>query len=189
MAAEVFGRDAELVAVDAMLASARRGFAALVLEGDPGIGKTTVWREGITHAAAAGYRVLSCRATPTEVRLSFAALCDLLAPIEASAFQSLLDPQRRALEAALLRAESTGAAPNPRAIGTGLVSLLARLAAVTPVLLAIDDLQWLDVPSARALEFALRRLEPHPIAVLATMRRGERNAALDLLATEHDERV
>jgi predicted ATP-dependent serine protease len=65
MARGVFGREAELGAVDAVLASGRHGFSALVLEGDPGIGKTTVWQDAIARAAAAGYRVLSCRATPT----------------------------------------------------------------------------------------------------------------------------
>src|SRR5258708_4218707 len=128
MATGVFGREAELGAVDAMLASARDGIAALVLEGDPGIGKTTVRRKGMAQAAADGYRVLSCRAAPTEARLSFTALGDLLAPLEAEAFDSLPHPQRRALDAALLRAEAEGAAPNPRAIGTGIVSLLAELA-------------------------------------------------------------
>src|SRR5262245_37613082 len=116
MAAAVFGRETELVAVDTLLASARNGLAALVLEGDPGIGKTTLWRKGIAHAIGQGYRVLSCRAAQTEARLSFAALGDLLAPVEAAAFESLPDPQRRALDAALLRSESKVDAPNPRAI-------------------------------------------------------------------------
>ncbi len=173
MVTGVLGREAEMVAVDKLLDSGRRGRAALVLEGNPGIGKTTVWRQGISRAADAQYRVLTCRTAPTEARLSFTALSDLLAPLESAAFASLPDPQRRALDAALLRAHAEGAA-NPRAIGTAVVSLLSRLAASGPVLLAIDDLQWLDMPSARALEFALRRLDAQPIAVLATARLGER---------------
>jgi MoxR-like ATPase len=68
----VFGRESVLVAVDTVLASAQHGLAVLVLEGDPGIGKTTVWREGIARAARNGYRILSCRAAPTEARLLFA---------------------------------------------------------------------------------------------------------------------
>jgi DNA-binding CsgD family transcriptional regulator len=186
MARGVFGREAELGAVDAVLASARHGLSALVLEGDPGIGKTTVWQKGIAHAGSEGYRVLSCRAAPTEVRLSFTALGDLLASVEPAVFHSLPDPQRAALDAALLRSESKGAAPNPRAIGTGIVSLLVELAASAPVLLAIDDLQWLDLPSARALEFALRRLAPHRIAVLATVRLGERSSGTGLLSAGLD---
>jgi len=189
MATEVFSRDAELAAVDRVLASARHGLAALVIEGEPGIGKTTVWRKGIAQAADTGYCVLSCRTASTEARLSFTALGDLLTPVEPAAFALLPDPQRRALDAALLRAESAGAAPNPRAIGTGVVSLLSQLTATAPVLLAIDDLQWLDLPSAHALEFALRRLEAHPIAVLATVRLGERPSGHGLLSTGLDGRV
>ena len=162
-----------MVAVDKLLDSGRRGRAALMLEGNPGIGKTTVWRQGISRAADAQYRVLTCRTAPTEARLSFTALSDLLSTLDSAAFASLPDPQRRALDAALLRAHAEGAA-NPRAIGTAVVSLLSQLAVSGPVLLAIDDLQWLDMPSARALEFALRRLDAQPIAVLATARLGER---------------
>ena len=132
-AAAVFGRETALVAVDALIASARDGLLALVLEGDPGIGKTTVWRNGIAHATGQGYRVLSCRAAATEARMSFAALGDLLAPVEPATFDSLADPQRRALDAALLRSESKVGGPNPRAIGTGIVSLVQQLAVAAPV--------------------------------------------------------
>jgi DNA-binding CsgD family transcriptional regulator len=174
MALGIFGREIELEALDALLTGARARFSGIVLEGNPGIGKTTLWREGIARATAAGYCVLSCRTAPAEGRLSFAALGDLLAPVDAGAFEALPEPQRRALDAALLRAVSEKP-PDPRAIGTGLVSLLVRLAARIPVLLAIDDLQWLDRPSARALEFALRRLDAHPIALLATGRLDEQS--------------
>src|SRR5262249_26346934 len=136
-------------------------------------GKTTIWRQGIALASARGFRVLSCRAAPAEARLSFTALTDLLAPVEPAAFRELPDPQRGALDAALLRDAALDREPDPRAIGTGLVSLLASMAAVGPVLLAIDDLQWLDMPSTRAIEFALRRLEMCAIAVLATVRLAE----------------
>ncbi|MGH7286722.1 MAG: AAA family ATPase, partial [Myxococcota bacterium] len=179
----VFGREAELVEVDATLADAREGFAALVLEGDPGIGKTTVWRRGMARAADQGCRVLSCRAVSAEAKLSFAALGDLLAPIEPAVFDALPGPQRRALDAALLRKDEEGVAPNPRAIGTGIVTLLSTLAAAAPVVLAVDDVQWLDLPSARALEFALRRLEARPVAVLATRRLGVESTGSGLLAT------
>src|SRR4029453_13590637 len=177
MGTGMLGREAEMVAVEGLLNAGRHGRAGLVLEGNPGIGKTTVWRQGISRAANAGYRVLSCRTAPTEARLSFTALSDLLTYLEPAAFASLPDPQRRALDAALLRAEADGAAANPRAIGTAVVSTLSQLAASGPVLVAIDDLQWLDIPSARTLEFALSRLDAHPIAVLATARVGERGGA------------
>jgi DNA-binding CsgD family transcriptional regulator len=188
-AGTVVGRQAELAAVDAVLAAARDGLAALVLEGEPGIGKTTVWREGIARARCQGYRVLSCRAAPAEARLSFAALSDLLAPIEGAAFESLPVPQRRALDAALLRAEPQGAAPDPRAIGTGVVSLVSELSAEAPVLLALDDVQWLDLPSARTLEFALRRVERGSVAVLATIRTPEPASRPSVVSVIADDRI
>jgi len=156
---------------------------------EPGIGKTTVWREGIARARCQGYRVLSCRAAPAEARLSFAALSDLLTPIEGAAFESLPVPQRRALDAALLRAEPQGAAPDPRAIGTGVVSLVSELCAEAPVLLALDDVQWLDLPSARTLEFALRRVERGSVAVLATIRKPEPASRPSVVSVIADDRV
>jgi DNA-binding CsgD family transcriptional regulator len=117
--------------------------------------------------------VLSCHAAQAETRLSFAGLGDLLAPVEASFFSTLPAPQLRGLEVALLRADADGPAADPRTIGTGVVSLITALAARSPVLVAIDDAQWLDRPTAHALEFALRRLEGQQVAVLATVRVGD----------------
>jgi len=173
MSSAVFGRDSELATIQATLLQSRQGLAGVVFEGEPGIGKTTIWRRGIALASERGFRVLSCRAAPGEARLSFTGLTDLLAPLERTAFLALPEPQRRALDAAMLRDASPDRGPDPRAIGTGLVSLLAAMAAASPVLLAIDDLQWLDAPSVGAIEFALRRLDTHAIAVLATVRTGE----------------
>jgi hypothetical protein len=148
-----------------------------------------VWREGIARATCQGYHVLSCRAAPAQARLSFAALSDLLAPIEGAAFESLPVPQRRALDAALLRAEPEGAAADPRAIGTGFVSLISELSAEAPVLLALDDVQWLDLPSARTLEFALRRVERGSVAVLATIRKPEPASRPSVVSVIADDRV
>jgi DNA-binding CsgD family transcriptional regulator len=173
MAGSVVGRETELAAVDEVLVAAREGLRMLVVEGEAGIGKTTIWREGIERARERGYRVLSCHAAQAETRLSFAGLGDLLASVEPSLFAALPDPQRRGLDIALLRADADGAAPDPRTIGTGVVSLVAALAAQTPVLIAVDDAQWLDRPTARALEFALRRLETYPVVVLTTVRLGD----------------
>lgn len=172
MDSEIFGREVELQMLDAFLVDDAATFRGLVLEGEPGIGKTTLWRAGIARAEARGYSVLSCRTAPAETRLSFSALSDLLMIVDGPAFDALPEPQRRALDAALLRA-TPDAAPDPRAIGTGLVSLFVRLAARAPLLIAVDDLQWLDRPSARALEYSLRRLHAHPVALLATARSDE----------------
>ncbi len=184
MPGSVVGREAEQAAVDSMLAGAQEGLRLLVLEGEPGIGKTTVWREGIVRAGALGYRVLSCRAAQAESRLSFAGLGDLLGPVESETLEALPGPQRRGLGIALLRTEAEGPAPEPRTIGTAVVSLLTTLSVGSPVLLALDDLQWLDRPTARALEFALRRLENRPVAVLATVRLGGTDSRVALISAE-----
>jgi DNA-binding CsgD family transcriptional regulator len=189
MAGSVAGRASELATVGEVLSAARDGLRLLMIEGEPGIGKTTVWREAIAQAGGHGYRVLSCRAAQAEMRLSFAGLGDLLAPVEPDAFAVLPGPQRRGLEVALLRVEAGGDAPDPRAIGTGVVSLVSALAAAGPVLVAVDDVQWLDRRTARALEFALRRLEDAPVAVVATLRVGGRGATVGLLSAVDAARV
>jgi DNA-binding CsgD family transcriptional regulator len=113
----------------------------------------------------------------------------VLAPLEPDAFDGLPAPQRRGLEIALLRAEAQERPPDPRTIGTALVSLLSDLTVDAPVLVAVDDAQWLDRPSARALEFAVRRLEDHPVVVLATLRVDDASAGLGLLSALSPERV
>lgn len=102
--------------------------------------------------------MLSCRASQAEARLTYVALGDLLAPIGPAAFERLPEPQRRALEIALLRAEPDGNARDVLAVRAGVTSLISSIAADTPLIIGIDDLHWLDVPSVWALEFALRRL-------------------------------
>lgn len=189
MVGSVVGREAELAVVDEVLADSREGLRLLVIGGRAGIGKTTVWREGIARSSAHGFRALSCRAAQPESRLSFAGLGDLLAPVEEQAFAALPAPQRRALEIALLRVEAGGSAPDPRAIATGLVSLISTLVADGPLLLALDDVQWLDRPTARALEFALRRVEMQPVAVLVTVRVDEGERAAGVLSAVAGERV
>jgi DNA-binding CsgD family transcriptional regulator len=166
----LLGREAELTAIDAFLERAAAGSAALVIEGEPGIGKTTLWREAIARAESHELRVLSCRAVEAEAKLSFSALSDLLEPVPDEAFDVLPDPQRRALEVALLRADPRGVRPDPRAVATAFRSVLNWLAVTSPTLVAIDDAHWLDRSSARAVDFALRRVGDAPVALLASRR-------------------
>ena len=155
----LIGRQPQLRAVEVFVSTIVEGPSALVIEGDPGIGKTTVWRAGLAAARGAGLRVLACQGASAEVRLGYAALGDLLADVDDGWLADLPVPQRRALGAALLRSEPVeGVAPDPRAVATGLLTLLERLAEVRPLLVAVDDLQWLDRSSAGALRFAARRL-------------------------------
>ena len=158
--------------VGAFLDSLADGPAGCVLEGEAGIGKTALWREGVAAAQAASFRVLSCAPAESESPLSYSSLTDLLAKVEPHLFAALAAPQRDALEVALLRAGSGDVVAGPRAVAMAAVSVLAELAAQTPVVVAVDDVQWLDSASARVLEFAGRRLERLPVGFLLSLRGG-----------------
>lgn len=164
------GRVEELTAIRSFLA--RRGPGALVLSGGAGVGKTTLWEAGAELAGRSGHRVLATRARDAETGLSFVGLGDLLDGLPETLFAELAAPQRQALDVALLRAEPTGAGADPRAIGVGLLGVLRRLAADGPVLICVDDIQWLDPPTADALAFALGRASGLPVALLASKRSG-----------------
>ena len=152
--------------VDALAA----GGSALVLEGDAGIGKTALWQEGSRLARERGIRVLTARATESELQTSFAAVADLFAPVLGDALPRLVPVQRRALEVAFLIREPDGSPPEGRLLATALLSIVRLLVEDRPLLVAIDDAQWVDGSSAETLRFVLRRLESEPVGVLATVR-------------------
>jgi DNA-binding CsgD family transcriptional regulator len=164
----IVGRESELARVRSFIGSVPEGPSALLLEGAAGIGKTTLWNAGVSIARARGHRVLACRAAESEARLSYAALGDLF-DFE---LPGLPAPQKRALDAALLRAEFEGAPPDQRAVSVASLGVLRALATSGPVVIAIDDVQWLDAPSARVLAFVVRRLEDAPIRILVALRVG-----------------
>jgi DNA-binding CsgD family transcriptional regulator len=170
------GREGELALVTSFVGSVSEGPSALLLEGAAGIGKTTLWRAGVSAARVRGHRVLACRAAESEARLSYAALGDLF-DFE---LPDLPAPQRRALDAALLRAEVEGAPPDQRAVSLASLGVLRALAASGPVIVAIDDVQWLDVPSVRVLAFVVRRLGDAPIRILVALRVGSGGDPLGL---------
>jgi ATP/maltotriose-dependent transcriptional regulator MalT len=165
----VVGRRAELAVVSALLDTVSTGVGGLLIQGAAGIGKSTLWQSGIATAEKRGYRVLACQPAEAEAQLSFAAIADLLEPVLADTLPLLPGPQRRALEVALLRADSDEPA-DERAVAFGLLSVMRAVARSGPVLIAVDDWQWLDTPSARMLGFVLRRLDEEPVRVLATVR-------------------
>jgi predicted ATPase len=170
MAVEIIGRRKELLALEAFLTDVPAGGQALLLEGDAGIGKTALWQEGLRSARERDIKVLQARPSESEGRLAFAALGDLVAPALGPGLQQLVLPQRRALETALLLRESDGAPPEVRVLGLALLSIMRRLAQEHPVLVAIDDVQWLDEASADAVTFAARRLDGEPVRFLLTRR-------------------
>jgi DNA-binding CsgD family transcriptional regulator len=170
---EIVGRDEELAVVTGFLAGTDSLPRVLVIEGEPGIGKTTVWRHVTEEGRVAGYRVLTTRPDRSEAELAFAGLTDLLESSLDEVLPDLPPPQARALRVALLL-DDPGATPaDPRSVAAAVLGSLRHLARQESLLVAIDDVQWLDPSSAAALEFALRRLTDERIAVSLALRTDE----------------
>lgn len=168
----IFGRDAQLSSLAGFLEAIPSGPSALVLTGEAGIGKSTLWNAGLERARGHGYLLLTCRPSESEARLSFAALSDLLVR-GYDDVEELPELQRHALDVATLRADPGETATDHRTVAAALLTVLRSLARTSPVLIAIDDTQWLDRPSATVVEFVVRRLSDEPIGVLAAWRIGE----------------
>lgn len=164
----VVGQPTHQRAVAAFLESTEAGPSALLIEGDAGIGKTTLWSAAGDQARRRGFHVLSTRATATESVLAYTALTDLLDDVDPEVWAALPGPQRVAVDQLLLRAH-TDAVTDQRAVSAAFLSVVERIADQRPVLLAIDDLQWLDPSSRHVLAFAARRLTGC-VGVLATLR-------------------
>jgi DNA-binding CsgD family transcriptional regulator len=171
-AGRIIGRQAESLAIERFVESIPGGPRTLWLEGDAGIGKTTLWRHGIAVASRGSCRVLSCRGSESEAVLSFTALADLLDDVADELVPRLPIPQARALDAALLRADSPGSQTHQRAVSVALLSCLRLLSESGAVLVALDDAHWLDPASSRLIEFAVRRLREEPVGILVVWRAG-----------------
>nr|WP_246598406.1 LuxR family transcriptional regulator [Nocardia tengchongensis] len=159
------GREREQNELSRVLNEARAGHGGgILLWGEPGIGKSALLRDAEQRATE--FRVLASRGNSAESEVDFAALRELLGLL-ADRVPALPGPQARALAAALGR----GLGPADRfLVGAALVTLLAAVAAEQPVLLIVDDAQWADLATARALTFALRRLGADRVVLLAAVR-------------------
>ncbi|MGD0167561.1 MAG: AAA family ATPase [Gaiellaceae bacterium] len=188
-APELLGRTAELAALEHLLDRARAAPAGLFFEGEAGIGKTMLWQEGVMLARQRGFRVLSCEPAPTETPLAYAGLGDLLDELPLEALRRLPSPQRNALEVSLLLKEPNGSAINQHAVALAVLALIRTITAKKPLLIAIDDVQWLDNSSARVLAFALRRIHEGPIGLLATHRSDENPKGGPLLGLDRDDEL
>jgi DNA-binding CsgD family transcriptional regulator len=147
------GRYAEFAFVEAFSARLAEGARGVVVRGEPGIGKTALWHEGLAFLRGAGHTVLICRPAEEEMSLAAGGLADLLEGTTG-------DPAAvRAIDDPLVR-------------GRMVLETLRALAREGPVVVAIDDAQWLDSVSARAIRYALRRLDLEPVGLLTTVRSG-----------------
>jgi len=141
-----------------------------VLEGEAGIGKSTLWLAGVEHARTRGLRVFSSRPAEAERSLAHVGLGDLLETALDETLAALPAPRRRALEIAMLRAETSGDPVDERALAVAVRDVLELLSEREPVVIAVDDVQWLDPSSSSALAFALRRLAANDVRVLLARR-------------------
>jgi tetratricopeptide (TPR) repeat protein len=164
------GRETETTELGAFLDELKVAAAACLLEGEAGIGKTTLWRYAVDAAAGRGYCVLTSRPVEAESQLSYSGIGDLLEESALPVLGDLPAPQARALEAALLLRDPGDASPTARAVAVAVLGILRLLAAAAPVLVAVDDIQWLDRSSAGALSFVGRRLQPERIGLLLAAR-------------------
>ena len=145
------GRESERERIDGFLEALPTGARALLIQGEPGIGKTALLRLALGRCAEAGIGVLLACPAEEEMPFGLAALVDLF--------------EHTDVDVGALLAEE-----NPFARGRAVLIALRRLAEQRPITIAVDDLQWLDLASARALRYALRRLDCEPVGVLATVR-------------------
>src|SRR5215207_4403080 len=188
-AGSVVGREAELAGIEAFLTQAPPP-AALVLAGPAGIGKTTLWQAGVAAARDGDHRVLVSRPLEADAALSLAGLSDLLDEVVDEVAGELPGPQENALNAALLREGGPRGPLDPGALNAAVRGVLHAAAAARPLLVAIDDLQWLDRPSMDALGHAMRRLGEDPVRLLVAERDTPRSPSPNLgLSSERVERV
>jgi DNA-binding CsgD family transcriptional regulator len=167
---EIVGRDGEVEALAALVDDVRSNPRQLVIEGEAGIGKTILWRHALACAQTAGVTVLAASPSELETPLAFSGLRDLIDHAYDGVADALPSPQRRALDVALLRADPAADTVDQGAVAAAFLASLRLLADRGPVLLAVDDLQWLDEPTRFLVDFVARRLRREPIALLLSLR-------------------
>jgi DNA-binding CsgD family transcriptional regulator len=168
----IHGRQSECATIDGLLEGLRESrSSALVLRGEPGVGKSTLLDYALRQAAPA--LVLRAHGVETEVQLPFAGLHQLIYPVLDRA-DALPGPQSSALRAALGLSSGGGGGGERFLVAVATLTLLAEVAAESGLLCVIDDAQWLDPASAEALTFAARRIQAEGVAMLFAARDGER---------------
>ncbi|HET7182787.1 MAG TPA: AAA family ATPase, partial [Candidatus Limnocylindrales bacterium] len=165
----VIGRERELALVEQFLRE-RSWPGILQLDGDAGIGKTTIWSAACAMAVEAGALLLVCRPAQAEVSLAFAGLVDLFESVPDALLRVLPEAQQAALATALRRRPPSRRLPDPLAVSAGVRAALANLALSRPVVVAIDDVQWIDPSTAAVLDYVLRRLTDESIGFLLAHR-------------------
>ncbi|HWT25792.1 MAG TPA: AAA family ATPase, partial [Solirubrobacteraceae bacterium] len=168
----LLGRSGECSRIDRLMELAREGTSTtLVLAGDPGIGKSALLRYAMDRSE--GMTVLAARGVESESEISFSGLAELLRPV-LHHLDAIPGPQAAAVAGAL--ALGPPVAGDRFAVSSGTLSLIAAASDAAPVLGVVDDIQWLDAPSAEALLFAARRLRAERVCLLFAVRDGHADA-------------
>ena len=165
----IVGREQELARLERLINGVSERGAALLVRGEPGIGKSTLLAAAVRYAETAGMRVLRATGFQSEAQLPFAGLHQLVLPVLDNV-EHLPTPQRTALLAAFGMIETE--APDRFLIALALLELLSDVAERAPLLVVAEDAQWLDRSTVGALAFVARRVEHEPIIVLAASRDG-----------------
>ncbi len=181
-AGPLLGRDAEIGLLASLLDGIGDGGGALVLYGEPGIGKSRLLAVAAEFARERGLAVLSTTGVQSEAHLAFAGLHQLLRPLRLHV-ANLPAGQRAVLDAAFGLGQEP--APERFRIAMAVLDLLGEVAAGTPVLILAEDAQWLDRPTMEVLAFVARRLQSDPIVVLAAVREGYPSLLADAGLPEH----
>ena len=174
-APRLIGRDREIQALTDLLGKGTQAGQALVVIGDPGIGKSALLGAAQDTARAVGFRVLSAVGVESEAQLPFAGLHQILRPVLRSASE-LAPVYATALRSAFGLAQ--GPTPELFQIALAAVDLLVAVAAKQPVAVLVDDVQWLDQQSQEVLTFIARRTRPYAIVVIGAVRTGHPGAFL-----------
>ena len=165
----MIGRDEELEALQRLVDEVAGLPSVVVLDGEPGSGKTTLIDAACRGASAGGHRVLRCSPTQWEGDLTFAALGDVVEPVLDEVAPALAEPQRRALAGVLSRDEGDHAV-QPGTVSRAFLETLRSLASTSPVCVAVDDAHWLDPETLRTFAFAIRRIVDEPILMIVARR-------------------
>ncbi|SEH52057.1 ATP-, maltotriose-and DNA-dependent transcriptional regulator MalT [Mycolicibacterium rutilum] len=155
--------------ISEIVAVAAQRPAGLLLEGEAGIGKTTLWLAALQQARDNGFTVLSARAWEAESKLAYGTVADLLADIDPDALATLPNVQRVAVNRVLLRDDAGGPETDQHVVAAAMLSVIEAMATDNPVVLGVDDLQWLDACSRDVLAFVARRLRGR-VGVVVTER-------------------
>ncbi len=181
-AAPLVGRAQELNLLTALLDEVATRGQALVLRGEPGIGKSRLLSATARTARERGISVLTTTGVQSEAHLPFAGLHQLLRPVRARVAE-LPVAQRAALDAAFGLTHEV--APEHYRIAMAALDLVSEVAADAPLLVVVEDAQWLDRPTSEVLAFVARRIESDPIIMLAAARDGYPSVLGDAGLPEH----